>query len=153
MNKSKSFLILLLLICFTSALQAAPPPLPDKIQETITVFFNLLKEKKMDEAFDIVLANTKIKGREDEVKSLKKQTNDALTAYGPILGFEVVDQKRVGMCLLQVVCLSWSENLPLRWRFTYYRPNDKWKLLDIFVDDKIADLLESKPSNPSRKDP
>jgi hypothetical protein len=150
----KRFIPVLFVLLLTNqfSLQAAPPPPPDEIQKTITVFFNLLKEKKMDQAFDLILANTKIKGREEEVKGLKKQTSDALAAYGPILGFEIIEQKRVGMSLLQIVCLSWSENLPLRWRFTYYRPNDKWKLLDIFVDDKIADLFESKPATP-KKDP
>jgi hypothetical protein len=128
------------------SIHAAPPPLPDEIQKTITIFFNLLKENKMDQAYEIVLANTKIKGREDEVKSLKKQTTEALTTYGPILSFEVIEQKRVGMSLLQIVCLSCSENFPLRWRFTYYRPGDKWKLLDIFVDDKIAELFDSHSS-------
>lgn len=135
----------------SSNLHAAPPPPPDEIQMTLTTFFNLLKENKLDQAYDLVLAGTKIKGREDEVKSLKKQTTEALAAYGPVLGFEIIEQKRVGLCLLQVICLSRSENLPLRWRFTYYRPNEKWKLLDILVDDKIGELLESKQAVPAKK--
>jgi hypothetical protein len=152
MNRFILFLVTVLILQ-APVLQAAPPPPPEEIQKTLTIFFSLLKEKKMDQAFDIILANTKIKGRENEVKSIKAQTTEALTTYGPILSFEIIEQKRVGMNLLQIVCLSYSENLPLRWRFTYYRPSEKWKLLDIFVDDKIADLLESKQGvSSSRKE-
>jgi len=126
--------------------QAAPPPPPEEIQKAITAFFNLLKQEKVDEAYQVVLANTKTKGREEEMKGLKKQTHDAIATYGPILGFELIEQRRVGMSLLQLTYLSWSENFPLRWRFTYYRPGDKWRLLDIFVDDKVGELFDTRPT-------
>ncbi len=100
----------------------------------------------MDEAYNLILANTRIKGREEEVAALKKQTRDAIATYGPILGFEIIEQRRVGMSLLQVVCLSWSDHFPLRWRFSYYRPGDKWRLIDIFVDDKIGELFDARPA-------
>lgn len=128
---------------------AASPPPPEEIQKAITNFFNLLKQEKPDEAYTVILANTKIKGREEEVKGLKKQTQDAISTYGPILGFEFVEQRRVGMSLLRITCLSWSENFPLRWRFSYYRPGDKWRLLDIFVDDKIGELFDTKAAQTS----
>ncbi len=132
--------------------QAAPPPPPPEIQKAITDFFGLLKADKVDAAYDVVLTNTKIKGREDEVKALKKQTHDAVGTYGPILGFEIIEQKRVGMSLMQVVCLSWSENFPLRWRFSYYRPGDKWRLIDIFVDDKVGELFDGRVSRVTSMD-
>lgn len=136
----------------TAPVFAAAPPPPEEIQKAITAFFNLLKQDKLDEAYDVILANTKIKGREDEVKGLKKQTREALTTYGPTLGFEVVETRRVGMSLLQVVCLSWSENFPLRWRFSYYRPGDRWRLLDIFVDDKVGELFDARPPRAAAPD-
>ena len=132
----------LLLIRVTA--QGALPPPPQEVRKAIASFFRSLKEDKIDEAYQIVLIHTKIKGREEDVKGLKKQTRDAMTTYGPILGFEIIDQKRVGMSLLQIVCLSWSENFPLRWRFTYYRPVDQWRLLDIFVDDKVGELFDPR---------
>ncbi|MBI4026152.1 MAG: hypothetical protein HY360_14290 [Verrucomicrobia bacterium] len=136
----------------STLLPAAQPPPPEEVQKAISAFFNFLKESKIDEAYEVVLTNTKIKGREDEVKGLKKQTKDAIVTYGPILGFELVEQRRVGTSLLQVICLSWSENFPLRWRFTYYRPGDKWRLLDIFVDDKVGELFETRAARVSQMD-
>ncbi len=143
---SAAILLSCLLCLGISRAMAAPPPPPEEIQKTITTFFNLLKEEKMDAAYDIVLANTKIKGREEEVKRLKKQTREAISTYGPILGFEIIEQKRVGMSLMQITCLSWADDFPLRWRFTYYRPGDKWRLLDIFVDDKVGELFDAHPT-------
>ncbi len=131
-------------LLFATPAPAAPPPLPEDIQKGITTFFNLLKQQKVDEAYEIILTNTRIRGREDDVKALKKQTREAISTYGPMLGFETIEQRRVGMSLMQVVCLSWSENFPLRWRFSYYRPGDRWRLLDIFVDDKIGELFDAR---------
>ncbi len=88
-------LILIELIDCTSL--AAPPPPPEEIQKALVSFFNLLKKNRIDEAYDVVLINTKVKGREDEVQRLKKQTREAIDTYGPILGFEIVEQRRVGM--------------------------------------------------------
>ena len=124
--------------------RAAPPPPPEEIQKSITTFFNFLKQQKVDEAYELILTNTRIRGREDDVKALKKQTREAIATYGPMLGFEMIEQRRVGMSLMQIVCLSWSENFPLRWRFSYYRPGDRWRLLDIFVDDKIGELFDTR---------
>src|SRR4051812_7290908 len=104
------FIFPLFLLLSSFRIQAAPPPPPEDIQKVITTFFNLLKQDKIDEAYNIILTNAKIEGREDVVKGLKKQTRDAIAAYGPILGFEIVEQKRVGTSLIQIVCLSWSEN-------------------------------------------
>ena len=115
----------------------------------MTLFFNLLKKDRIDEAYDALLSNTKIKGREDEVLKLKKQTREDIVTYGPILGFEIIEQRRVGTTLLQITCLSWSENFPLRWRFSYYRPGDKWRLLDIFVDDKVGELFDTRAAQAS----
>jgi len=132
-----------LFVAITPAVTSPPPP-PEEIQKLISRFFNLLKEDKIDQAYDVILVNTKINGREEDVKKLKKQTRDAISTYGQIFGFEVVEQRRVGMSLIQIVCLSWSEDFPLRWRFSYYRPTDKWRLLDIFVDDKVGDLFDTR---------
>jgi hypothetical protein len=161
MKHSRTLLFLLAVLAtgltwsvYNSApLEAAAPPPPPEIQSTLTSFFNLLKQNKVDEAYDLILANTRIKGREEDVKKLKKQTRDAIATYGPILGYEVIEQKRVGLSLLQVVSLSWSDHFPLRWRFTYYRPGDKWRLLDIFVDDKIGELFDSRQPASTQESP
>jgi hypothetical protein len=152
MKRPLLLIILVLGMLAAGAGTAAPPPPPEEIQKTLTAFFNLLKQDKIDDAYNLVLANTRIKGREEDVKSLKKQTRDAINTYGPVLGFEVVEQRRVGLCLLQITCLSWAENFPLRWRFSYYRPGDKWRMLDILVDDRVGDLFETRAARVSQMD-
>ncbi len=145
MHFHRIFLLACLGLAFAGpTVRAATPPPPEEIQKAVTTFFNQLKEQRIDEAYDTILVNTRIKGREEDVKGLKKQTREAIATYGPVLGFEIVEQRRVGLSMLQLICLSWSENFPLRWRFTYYRPGDRWRLLDIFVDDKVGELFDTR---------
>lgn len=148
-HMEKLFIFAILILSMAQQqVHAAPPPPPEELQKTLSSFFGLLKADKVDEAYVVVLANARInKGKDDDVvKGLKKQTREAIATYGPILGFELIDQKRVGTTLLQLTCLSWSDHFPLRWRFTYYRPGDKWRLLDIFVDDKVGELFDRRPA-------
>lgn len=148
----QGLLFAFLIFNFEWSSPAAPPPPPEEIQKTLSLFFSLLKKDKVDEAFDLVLSNSKMKLSDEDLKRLKNQTREALLTHGPLLNFEIVEQKHVGLALIQITCLGWSENFPLRWRFWYYRPVDKWWLVDIFVDDKIGDLFEPGPSKTNLSD-
>ena len=53
-----------------------------------------------------------------------------------------MDSLTVGEHLLRRTCLSLNEDLPLRWRFYFYRSGDTWKLVDLRVDDALVELFE-----------
>jgi hypothetical protein len=40
-----------------------------------------------------------------------------------------------------------NEDLPLRWRFYFYRSENKWKLVDLRVDDGIVELFDEVARN------
>ena len=75
-------------------------------------------------------------------RGLKKRTQQALDNYGPVSGYEIVDEKTVGTSLLRRTCISLNSDLPLRWRFYFYRSEGTWKLVDLRVDDGLVELFE-----------
>jgi len=125
----------------------APSPAPGQTaskspDDTIKLFFLALQGGNVDAAYDGLVRGTMIAERSEDVVALKERTAQALDGYGPIRGFEQVDSLTVGEHLLRRTCLSLNEDLPLRWRFYFYRSGDTWKLVDLRVDDALVELFE-----------
>ena len=105
-------------------------------------FFAALRKNKIDEAYDQLTKGSKIAEKPSDVTTLKTQTKKAIGFFGDIQGYEIVQVNPVGTRLLRVTCLSISRDLPLRWRFYFYRAENDWKLVDLGVNDRLVDLFE-----------
>lgn len=130
------------------AKEPAPTPnqalVPGKGQnpaDALESFFAAIKANQIDAAYDALVKNTVIADRADDVKGLKQRTKQALDSFGPISGYEVVDEKIVGTCLMRRTCVSLNSDLPLRWRFYFYK-TDVWRLVDLRIDDGLVELFE-----------
>ena len=112
---------------------------PEKI---IARFFSYLQRKEVDQAYDQLTRGTKIAERAEDVKTLKSKTKEAITVFGPMLGFDTVVKKNVGTRLVSYTLLSLGKEFPLRWRFYFYKPQETWKLIDLRVDDRLATMFD-----------
>lgn len=122
-----------------------PTPAPragDKPAEIMENFFLALKSGQIDAAYDALVKGTIIADRAEDVAALKSRTKTALDSYGPVAGFEVVDEQVVGTSLLRHTCISLNSDLPLRWRFYFYKSGGGWRLVDLRVDDALVELFE-----------
>ena len=108
----------------------------------ITAFFLALKAGQVDAAYEGLVKNTIIAERKENVNDLKESTKKALDHYGPVAGYEVVDTLEVGTSLMRQTCISLNQDLPLRWRFYFYRSENVWKIVDMRVDDGLVELFE-----------
>jgi hypothetical protein len=115
---------------------------PEDPGVVISMFFLGLKAGQVDAAYDALIRNTIIAERKENVSALKESTNKALDSYGPVTGYEVIDSLQVGSSLVRQTCLSLNQDLPLRWRFYFYRSEGIWKLVDMRVDDGLVELFE-----------
>ena len=59
----------------------------------------------------------------------------------------MVENLEIGKSLVRTTCLSLNEDLPLRWRFYFYRNGDQWRLVDLRVDDGIVELFDEVARN------
>ncbi len=121
---------------------AEPAGKPLEPGALINSFFLALKSGQVDAAYEGLVKNTIIAERKDNVKELKESTKKALDSYGPISGYEVVDSLSVGTSLVRQTCISLNQDLPLRWRFYFYRSEGVWKIVDMRVDDGLVELFD-----------
>jgi ABC-type transporter MlaC component len=127
----------------TGTAAAIPAPRTgDQAADTVAAFFGALKADQVNAAYDALVKGTIIAERAEDVTALKSRTRTALDNYGPISGYEVVDEKIVGSSLLRRTVVSLNSDLPLRWRFYFYKSGGAWKLVDLRVDDALVELFE-----------
>lgn len=120
-----------------------PTPLPTRTpEETLRQFFEDLRAEKLDAAYQGLVKNTILTERAGTVDQLKEKTREALDRFGPVLGWESIETLLVGENLQRFTCVSLNEDLPMRWRFYFYRSGSQWKVIDLRVDDGIADLFD-----------
>ncbi|MFA7344183.1 MAG: hypothetical protein WC003_07775 [Terrimicrobiaceae bacterium] len=123
---------------------AAPEPAGKHPEPAAAIgaFFLALKAGQVDAAYEGLARNTIIAERKENVNDLKGSTKKALDHYGPVSGYEVVDTLQVGDSLMRQTCISLNQDLPLRWRFYFYRSGGTWKIVDMRVDDGLVELFE-----------
>ena len=121
---------------------AAPQGKTAAPDDIISAFFLALKADQVDAAYDALVRNTIIAERQKDVDGLKAKTKEAIDGYGPISGFESVDEREVGTVLMRRTCISLNSDLPLRWRFYFYKTQGEWRLVDLRIDDGLVELFE-----------
>lgn len=138
----------------TNGAVATPGVLDPSATKTIQTFFDALQKKQIDLAYEQLTKNTKIGEKPEEVTSLKTKTEQAIKLFGEIQGAEKLTVNAVGDHLLSATYLSLGRELPLRWRFYFYKSGDVWKLIDLRVDDRLMDLFgetvppaDTRPTN------
>lgn len=119
-----------------------PAPRTLEPTEVLKQFFEDLKADQLDSAYQGLVKNTIISERTENIDQLKEKTRQALDNFGPVKGYEIVESLQVGESLFRFTCVSLNEDVPMRWRFYFYRSGTQWKIIDLRVDDGIADLFE-----------
>ena len=136
-----------LLFSNTSPAPASTPAANMEPTELLQRFFEALKADKLDAAYEGLAKNTLVASKAENLEQLKKRTRDALDNFGPVKGYEIVDTLEIGNALFRQTCISLNEDLPLRWRFYFYRSENQWKLVDLRVDDGIVELFDEVARN------
>jgi len=127
---------------------ATPTPKPQSVDKIVDSFFVLLGRGQVNQAYDQLTAGTTIAGKATDVDELKSKTMEAIKMFGAVQGYELVNTKNVGTHLMCSTYVSLGKNLPLRWKFYFYKSGEAWHLIDIRVDDRLVDMFDDKNPQP-----
>jgi len=118
----------------------------------VDTFFGLLGKGQIDEAYDGLTAGTDIAKKTGYVGILKSKTTDAEKVFGEFQGYELIGIKNIGTHLMCATYLSLGKNLPLRWKFYFYKSDQTWRFIDIRVDDGLVNMFEEANPHPQPAD-
>lgn len=128
-------------------------PSGDECMDLAGVFFDALGKNLIDDAYVNLTRGSKIADRPEELGNLKQKTREAISLFGEIKGFEVIENKAVGTTLRRYTIVSFGRDFPLRWRFYFYQVDKQWRLIDLHVDDRLNSIFSEDsdvPSEPKR---
>jgi hypothetical protein len=120
----------------------SPAPAEDVPGKMAHEFFTSLEKGQIDEAYANLTKGSKIVEKPEDLRVLKQKTKEAVEVFGAIQGYELVETKPVGTKLMRRTYLSLGAEYPLRWRFYFYLANNRWRLIDLRVDDRLAGMFD-----------
>jgi hypothetical protein len=124
-------------------------PSGDECMDLAGVFFDSLAKNLIDDAYVNLTKGSKIADRPEELGNLKQKTREAISLFGEIKGFEVIENKAVGTTLRRYTIVSFGRDFPLRWRFYFYKVENQWRLIDLHVDDRLNSIFSEDTDIPA----
>lgn len=120
----------------------APAPNQDIPAQMAAEFFAALQRGQMDDAYATLTKGSKTIEKPEDLRILKQKTKEAIDTFGQIIGYELIETKTIGSRLLRRTYLSLGNEFPLRWRFYFYEANNRWRLIDLRVDDRLTGMFD-----------
>ena len=132
MKKCIPALVLVALIFLAHAGHAQEP---DEFTEN---FFKMVLAGKISPAYDQLFAGSPITEQKPQaVNALKRQTSTVLPLYGRMLGFEKIEEKKIGKSIVRLLYILKLEMMPTVWEFYFYKPADSWYLVNVKFNDEL----------------
>ena len=135
--KTIPLLIVATLLAVNTNANDAPP----EVAQVCASFFNQLRDGKVSDAYVLLLRGSKIGSKLEEVTKLQDRTHEMIQGYGAIRGYELVSTDYYGKNLCRVTYLTRSDNVPVRWRITFYCPADQWRVFNLQLDDAVMEFF------------
>ncbi|CAL2104426.1 conserved exported protein of unknown function [Tenacibaculum sp. 190130A14a] len=137
MNKKIKLLTLLIVTVFSTSILKA------QSTEEITKEFFKTYEKSPQKAIDYAFGTNKWMDRnQDGIENVKNQLNNLLGLVGDYCGYEKITEKSIGESYKLVSYMIKYDRQPIRFTFIFYKPKNKWQVLNFQYDDKLDDELE-----------
>jgi hypothetical protein len=121
-----------------------PTPFPEEIRAQIQLFLQGLTRgpENFRIAFTQLLEGSRLGERKENVGMFTEKTQELVRLFGKVVDFEHFDTQKVGTRMLVLTYVTWHELYPVQWRFVYYRPGSKWKLIDLTFTSNPEDLIQ-----------
>lgn len=99
----------------------------DNPEKVIEDFFSDYSKKNMDDSIANFFKKNKWMNRsKDEIDNLKLKLNSIVELIGLYHGHDFITQKRIGDRYILISYFVRHERQPLRFIFSFYKPNDTW---------------------------
>lgn len=129
-----------LLLFFTILFYSLASLAQTKPEELMKSFFETYP-KNSRKAIDDLYA-TNLTPSKTDIDNIKKKINYDVLHAGKYFGYEIITMKQFSESLVLYSYLIKYERKPLRFVFKFYKPNDRWMILEYKIDDELSNELE-----------
>ncbi len=145
--KTKLSLILIIVLILSFSHNVVADEMGFAKQEQTRDFCNSflasMVEEDIEKAFDMV--ENEWPFSISEIQSLEsstiKQLDSVKGRYGKILGYELIKEEKIKDSFIKYTYVMKYEKHIIRWKFIFYKPEDRWILNTFNFDDSINKLF------------
>jgi hypothetical protein len=137
--KKSVFFLLLILLCATNSYS-------QKLSDTkqiISTFFDKYEKKSSADALDFLFSSNKYI-KSEEISPLKKRIKQYQGLLGEYSGYELLIKQDVGKSIVVYSYIIKYDRQPLRFIFTFYKANNKWKIFNFMISDEFITEIEKE---------
>jgi hypothetical protein len=118
---------LILMLCASTSGAQGPKAQPEADPDVLAqAFLTQIQSGAVEQAFDVLFKGSPIAEQGQQYLILKSQAQVTLPVMGRALGFERLDENRVGTSVVVLKYLMKHEKDAMAWTFVFYRPRDRW---------------------------
>ena len=134
MLKRIAISVILLIACATTSIAQEQKPLPKDIDALADRFFGLLRDGKINEAYQFAFKDTASASGNSAFDKVIDQTNTVFSNYGGLLKWSVFKTVWITATVPRVVYFAELEKAPLFYEIVYYYQKDRWLISTISSD-------------------
>ena len=137
--------ILLFGLFFPVLLSAEDPRSTEGIKANCETFLQMVQAGDYSGAFSYLQSKPTAIPREEfsQIENSAVQQSETIRRlYGEAERAILIREQLVSGVALRLVYLVVRENLPIRWKFIYYKPDREWTLVSIEFDDKLEEVFQ-----------
>ncbi len=101
-------------------------------------FFHELERDSIASGFASLFSTNPYLQNVEQMEKLVLEYGVTKKLLGKYYGYEILKEYIMGSCLVQYFVLAKYERQPMRFRFVFYKPTDKWVLHTFKYDDKFV---------------
>ena len=133
-------LILLLAITFFAGCKTNPYK---QAEEKVKKFFVEYETIDVSKAVDNLYSENKWSHTIDSaINNLKSQLNLIRGQVGEYNGYELITEKKVGDCFLQLSYIVKYDRMPIRFSFQFYKPKSDWIIYNFKFDTDVSEEMD-----------
>ena len=112
----------------------------DQTDQITATFFDKYKNEDVDSAIDYLFSTNKwINESKEEISRIKINLNDLVKDLGKYYGYEKISTENINKNLKQYTFQLRYDLQPLRFKITFYKPNDEWRVQNFQYDSKLVE--------------
>jgi len=110
-------------------------------EQMVDQFFSIYAKDAPEKALDFIFTtNPYMDINSEQVKKIKVQLGTVTGLIGDFYGYELMQKEEFAPSLVSLVYLVKHKRQPLYYTFVFYKPNEKWQILNIRFDDKLENV-------------
>ncbi len=136
-------------LCSAQDVSAEPDVELVALDEKVQLFLEGVSLGEIQNAYDELLAGSRLMQQDEAIKKLVTQTSELETRFGEYRSFEQIAAKRIGRDVVLLRYLYKCEHFPVVWYFAFYRTpprgetaaeNGNWRIIVVRFDTDLERL-------------